>query len=176
MTKNSVLSEGAFTNDMRKTLNNNLPDISQPSAEFDVDSGSTGTTLTNVAGMITEELTPGTYRFYVHLDMLSTANCGLKAGFKFGGDSSASMLSSIAAVSRRFTASGVSVARVTTATDAASLVASTTAIINCIIEGTLVVAGGKSGTLQLQAAQNASHADNTTIYTTSFMTFTRIGN
>jgi hypothetical protein len=176
MTKNSVLSEGALDKTVRDTINNNLQDVSKVTTEFDVDSGGTGTTLTNVAGMITEELTAGTYRFYVHLDMLSTANSGLKAGFKFGGDFSASMLTSIAAVARLFTASAVAVSRVTTATDAASLVASTTAIINAVIEGTLVVAPGKKGTLQLQAAQNASHADNTTIYVTSFMTFTRIGN
>jgi hypothetical protein len=41
-----------------------------------------------------------------------------------------------------------------------------------VIEGTLVVA--LPGTLQLQAAQNASHADNTTIYTSSFMRFEKI--
>lgn len=170
MAKNTVKIEGAFPSDSRKIVNDNLSDVSKCTTEFDVDSGGTGSTLANVAGMVTDILQPGTYRVYIHLDCLSTANSGLKAALKFG---TASMLTSLALVSRAFTASGVGVARATTATDAASIQASTAAIINCVIEGTIVV--GTAGTLQLQAAQNASHADNTTIYTSSFMSFTPIG-
>jgi hypothetical protein len=124
--------------------------------------------------MVTDVLNAGTYHVYIHLDCLSTANSGLKAALKFNGDLSASMLSSLKLVSRAYTATGIGVARATTATDAASIQASTAAIINCVIEGIIVIAEGKEGTLQLQAAQNASHADNTTIYTSSFMKFTKI--
>lgn len=174
MAKNKVLTEGVLTADTRAIINDNFVDYSQCTTLFDVDSGTTGTTLTNVDGMVTDVLTPGTYHVYIHLDCLSTANSGLKVALKFGGVNSASMLSSLALVSRAFTASGVGVARATTATDAASIQASTAAIINNIIEGVIVVATGKEGTLQLQAAQNASHGDNTTIYTTSFMKFTKV--
>lgn len=174
MAKNKVLNEGALDASTRTIINNNLDDVSLLSTLFDVDSGTTGTTLTNLAGMITDELTAGTYRVYIHLDCVSTANSGLKAAFKFTGANSASMLSSLALVSRAYTASGVGVARATTATDAASIQASTAAIISCVIEGEIVVASGKSGQLQLQGAQNASHADNTTIYTTSYMLVTKI--
>ena len=170
MAKNKVIAEGALTNDTRRKLNDNFSDISKCTTEFDVDSGGTGATLANVTGMVTDVLQPGTYHVYIHLDCLATANSGLKAALKFG---TASMLTSLALVSRAYTASGVGVARATTATDAASIQASTAAIINCVIEGTIVV--GTAGTLQLQAAQNASHADNTTIYTSSFMSFTPIG-
>lgn len=170
MTKNAVKNEGALDKSVRTIINDNFPDISVCSTEFDVDSGTTGTTLANVTGMITDTLAVGTYRVYIHLDCLSTANSGLKVALKFG---TASMLSSLALVSRAFTASGVGVARAVTATDAASIQASTAAIINCVIEGKIVVTA--EGTLQLQAAQNAAHADNTTIYTSSFMTFTKIG-
>ena len=169
MSNNHLTQEGALSFNSRREINEALGDVSMCDTLFDVDSGTTGTTLTNVSGMVTGELRPGTYRFYIHLDCLSTANSGLKVGLKFG---TASMLTSIAAVSRAFTATGVGVARATTATDAASIQASTAAIINNVIEGTLVVA--LPGTLQLQAAQNASHADNTTIYTTSFMIFEKI--
>lgn len=175
MAKNKVLNEGALTSDTREILNENFDDVSFCTTEFDVDSGTTGTTLANVTGMVTDVLKAGTYTVYIHLDCLSTANSGLKVAFKFGGELSASMLSSLALVSRAFTASGIGVARAVTATDAASIQASTAAIINCVIEGKIVVADGKEGTLQVQAAQNASHADNTTIYTSSFMKITKVG-
>lgn len=174
MAKNKVLYEGALTADTRKIINDNLADVSFCTTALDVNSGTTGTTLANVTGMITDVLTPGTYHVYIHLDCLSTANSGLKVAFKFGGANSASMLSSLALVSKAFTATGVGVARAVTATDAASIQASTAAIINNVIEGVIVVAAGKEGTLQLQAAQNASHADNTTIYTSSFMKITKV--
>lgn len=174
MAKNKVLHEGALSADTRKIINENLADVSFCTTEFDVDSGGTADTLANVTGMVTDTLKPGTYHVYIHLDCLSTANSGLKVAFKFGGASSASMLSSLALVSRAYTTTGIGVARAVTATDAASIQASTAAIINCVIEGKIVVADGKEGTLQLQAAQNASHADNTTIYTSSFMKITEV--
>jgi len=174
MSKNKVLYSGALTDDTVKVINQNLSDVSFCTTSLDVDSGTTGTTLANVVGMITDDLDAGTYHVYIHLDCLSTANSGLKAAFKFTGDNSASMLTSLSLVSRAFTATGVGVSRATTATDAASIQASTAAIINCVIEGQIVVAEGKNGQLQLQAAQNASHADNTTIYTSSFMKITKV--
>lgn len=174
MAKNKVLEEGVLHAGTRKIINDNLADVAVCSTEFDVDSGTTGTTLANVAGMLTDVLTAGTYHVYIHLDCLSTANSGLKVAFDFVGEKSASMLSSVKLVSRAFTASGVGVARATTATEAASIQASTAAIINCVIEGVIVVADAKEGALQLQAAQNAAHADNTTIYTSSFMKITKV--
>lgn len=170
MARNNVLYEGALTADTRKIINDNFADVSFCTTEFDVDSSSTADTLANVTGMVTDVLQPGTYTVEIVLDLLSTANSGLKAAFKFG---TASMLSSLALVSRAFTATGVGVARAVTATDQASIQASTAAIISCLITGKIVVA--KAGTLQLQAAQNASHADNTTIYTSSYMKITKVG-
>lgn len=169
MAKNKFLEEGAFHQGVKNRLNNNIPDVSFCTTEFDVDSGTTGTTLANVTGMVTDTLEPGTYTVYIHLDCVATANSGLKAALKFG---TASMLTSLALVSTAFTATGVGVARATTATDAATIQGSTAAIIRCVIEGKIVVAA--AGTLQLQAAQNASHADNTTIYTSSFMKIQRV--
>jgi hypothetical protein len=169
MSKNTVKNEGALSADTRKILNDNTSDVSVASATFSATSGDTSTTLTNVAGLVTGTLEAGTYRFRIHLAGVATANSGLKVGLKQG---TASMLTSIESIARGFTASAVAVQHSTTATDAASLFASTSAVINCIIEGTVVVA--TAGTLQVQAAQNASHADTTSVYLGSYMTFTKV--
>jgi len=169
MSKNHITAVGALTDDTKLKINQALGDVSKSTTEFDVDSGTSGTTLTNVDGLLSEVLQPGTYKVEIDLSLTSTANSGLKVGLKFG---TAAMLASIDVTSKAFTASAVGVARATTATDAASIQASTAAIIKCEITGHLVVS--KAGTLQLQAAQNASHADNTTIYVGSTMKFTKI--
>jgi hypothetical protein len=172
MAKEVIVNEGAFTQDMKRQINRNFDDlydaVARCTTEFDADSGTTGDTLTDVVGMVVD-VVPGTYRYYMHLKMLSTANGGVKAGLLFG---TAAMLTSIANTARVFTATGVAVANTTTATDAALLTASTSAAISVVIEGTVVVA--LAGTLQLQAAQNVAHADNTVIHVGSFMQFQKI--
>lgn len=169
MAKNQVLYEGALGSDTRKILNDNFEDISVCTTQFNATSGGTGATLTNVVGLVTGTLQPGTYRYKVNVSGVSTANSGMKLGFKFG---TASMLTSIENSARGFTASAVVAARSNTATDAATMLGSTSAIINAELEGTLVVA--LAGTLQLQAAQNASHADTTSVYAGSYMMFKKI--
>ena len=161
--------EGAFDSSVKKEVAQHIGDVSISTVEFDVDSGTTGTTLTNVAGLVSGVLEPGTYKVEIDLSVVATANSGLKVGLKFG---TPSMLTSIDVNSVAITASAIASARATTATDAASIQASTAAIIKNLITGHLVVA--KAGTLQLQAAQNASHADNTTIHVGSTMKFTKI--
>lgn len=170
MSKNKVNAEGVLAADTRKIINDNFSDVARCSSQFLADSGGTGTTLTNVTGMVTDSLLPGTYLVKGNLITTATANSGLKAGLKFG---TASMLTSIQLSVRAFTASAVAVSTFTTATDAATFVAATAAYVNVEFEGTVVVAA--AGTLQLQAAQNASHADDTTVEVGSYMTFTPIG-
>lgn len=170
MAKNRIKYEGVFDAGSRLSANQNFADVSLCTTQFDAVTGTTGTTLTNVVGMVTDSLIAGrTYRFKIHLAGVATSNSGLKIGLKQG---TASMLTSIESTAKGFTASAVAVQHSTTATDAASLFASTTAVIECIIEGTLVVA--LSGTLQLQAAQNAAHADTTSVYVGSHMEFTEV--
>ncbi len=171
MTKNSVKYEGALDYVNRTTLNNNLTDISLCTTAFLADSGSTDTTLTNIVGMVTDTLAPGTYEVDINLITTATANSGVKLGLKFG---TASMLTSVAFSVEGKSASAIAATTFTTATDAASIIAATSAYVNVRVRGTLVVA--IAGTLQLQAAQNASHADDTTVAVGSFMKFTRIGN
>ena len=171
MAKNRVINEGAFDSTVRRIVNQNFPDVSLCTTQFDAVTGTTGTTLTNVVGMTTDLLSmvPGTYRFRIHLSTVATVNCGLKVGLK---QNNGLTLTSMESVAKGFTASAVAVQHVTSATDAASLFASTTAVLECVIEGTFVVA--TSGSLQLQAAQNAAHADTTSVYTGSYMEITRV--
>lgn len=127
----------------------------------------TSTTLANLTGLV-HTVNVGTYRYRAHLQCLSTANGGTKVGFKFTNTT----LTSIQNNSRAFTATGVACARTTTATDQASLQASTAANTQIALEGTIVVSA--AGTIQLQGAQNASHADTTTFYTGSTFELTQV--
>lgn len=170
MSKNHALHDGVFTEDTKQRLNRAVGDYSRCTTQFLADSNNTGTTLTNVEGMVTDTLLPGTYEFEIHLITTATANSGLKIGLKFG---TASMLSRIDARTKAFTASAIATTTFTTATDAASIIAATTAYTGAEVKGTLVVSA--SGTLQLQAAQNASHADDTTVEVGSYMVFRKIG-
>jgi hypothetical protein len=169
MAKNLVKNEGALDKSLRKIINDNLADVSVCTTQFDAVTGTTGTTLTNVVGLVTGTLEPGTYRFQIDLGTVATANSGLKVGLK---QSVASMLTSIEYQASAGAAAAVVNSRGTTATDAASIIASTTAIVAATITGTVVVA--KAGTLQLQAAQNAAHADTTSVFTGSYMEFRKI--
>jgi len=173
MSKNRLndFNVGTLDASAKKIINENLSDVSLCTTQFDAVTGTTGATLTNVVGLTTDSLSlaAGTYKFYIHLSTVATSNSGLKIGLK---QNNGLTLTSIESVAKGYTASGVAVQHSTTATDAASLFASTTAVIECVIEGTLVVA--TAGTIQLQAAQNAAHADTTSVYTGSFMTFTKV--
>lgn len=171
MAKNRIFAEGAFDRTARVTCNQNFPDVALCTTQFDAVTGTTGATLTNVIGMVTDTMSivPGTYRFYINISGVSTANSGIKLGLK---QNNGCTLTSIESVARGFTASAVAVQHSTTSTDAASLFAQTAAVLDVVIEGTMVVATG--GTIQLQAAQNAAHADTTSVYTGSYMSFTMI--
>lgn len=164
-------NEGALTQDTRKILNDNLTDISRCTTQFDAVTGTTGTTLTNVVGLVTGTLQPGTYKFRLNLSTTATANTGIQIALKWG---TASMITSAQYTARAFTASGVVVTKGTTATDATPLLDSAAGVvIQADITGILVVA--LAGTLQLQAAQHTAHADTTSVLVNSYMEFTAIG-
>jgi hypothetical protein len=124
-------------------------------------------TLSNLTGLV-HTVVPGTYRYRVVLQTTSTANGGTKVAFKY----TTAALTSLQNQSLTATASANASTRVTTATDQASLVAATAANLLVILEGTMVVSTG--GTVQVQGAQNASHADTTTYLTGSTFEITRI--
>jgi hypothetical protein len=170
MAKNKVLYEGAFPADSRKIVNDNLPDISRCSSQFLADSGSTGTTLTNVTGLTSDVLQPGIYDVEINLITTATTNSGVKAALKWG---TASMITNTALSVVATSASAVASATFTTSTDASAFIAATAAYVNVRVKGTITVA--IAGTITLQAAQNASHADDTTVEVGSTMKLTPIG-
>lgn len=150
------------------TLSGNIySDIKRQSATFSATSGDTGTTLTNLTGLV-HTVVPGTYRFTINLGTVSTANSGLKVAFKY----TTAVLTSIEYEAVGHDAAASVASRGTTATDQASLLASTSVILTAKITGTMVVATG--GTVQVQAAQNASHADTTSVFLGSTSQFERI--
>jgi len=151
-------NEGAFDYSLRSKVNANFTDLynratpARQSADVVVDES---TTLTNLTGLVAT-LAVGTYKFRVALQCLATANGGTKVAFVYATPTS------IQCEAKAFTASAVAVTRFTTTTSAASIVAATAANICIELEGTIVVA--TAGTIQVQGAQNVSHADETTYY------------
>lgn len=143
-------------------------------AAFDADDGSTGTTLTNITGLTGISLVASaTYKFRVVVPMVTmTTGGGLKMAFKL----TTATLTSINARVRQSTDTdntGAVSTNFTTTTDQATWFAQNAVVYtNCEIEGTLIVNAG--GTIAVQAAQNAAHADNTVIPIGAFAEFTRI--
>lgn len=166
MTANTVKNEGALSNDVRNAINFGIGDYSICTTAF---STATNTTLANVEGLVTEVLVPGTYDFEINLITTAGASGGVKAGLK---QSTANMLSSISATVQGFTASAIATTTFTSTTDAASIIAATTAYVSVQVKGVVVVA--LPGTLQVQAAQNASDATATTVAVRSSMVFKRV--
>lgn len=123
--------------------------------------------LSNITGLV-QTVVAGTYKFEIDLDTTSTANGGVKAAFKF----TTAVASTLNALAIAVDAAAVAAARFTTATDQASITAATVATVAVKIVGTVIVTTG--GTLQLQFAQNASHADTSSVLVGSSMTFTRL--
>lgn len=167
MTKNTVNFEGALTFDIRKIINDNIRDISRCSTQF---SQASSTTLANVTGLTSDILQPGIYDVDINLITTANASGGVKAALKW---STASMITATALSVTGLSAAAVAATTFTTSTDAASIIAATTAYVNVKIKGTITVA--LAGTLTLQAAQNASNAAATTVEVGSTMTFTPIG-
>lgn len=170
MALNSVIGEGVLTRDTRKIINDNFSDVSSCTTQFDAVTGTTGATLTNVVGLLTSTLQPGTYDVDINLNVAATTNCGIKAALKWG---TASMITSTSLSVVATSASAVASTLFTTSTDASTFVGATSAYVNIRIRGKIVVA--LAGTIQLQAAQNAAHADTTSVTVGSTMFFTPIG-
>lgn len=171
MSFNHITARGALTEEVARQINlSAIGDVSRPSAQFLVDSNTTGTTLTNVSGMVTDTLPPGTYELEANLIVTATTNSGFKAAFKQG---TAGMVSAISATVTSTSASAVAqTTQFTTTTDASTFVGATSAYLRVQVRGTITLA--LSGTIQLQAAQNASHADDTTVEVGSTMRFRKI--
>jgi hypothetical protein len=137
-------------------------------AQFNATDGDTGATLTPVTGMVVT-VVPGTYRFYVNVPGVSTVNAGIKLAFKYAG----TVVSNMESTARGYSAAAVEVNHTTNAADEAVLFGDNTlAYVSVVVEGVAVI--GTGGTIQFEAAQNAAHADVTSVYARASMTFKRI--
>lgn len=172
MTQTTITEEGAFHRTPRTQINSNFtelytgftarPQTVRQSADV---TATSSTTLVSLTGLV-HTLAVGTYKIKVALQALSTGNGGTKVAFFYTAPTS------IQLEVKAFTAAAVAVTRFTTTTAQASIVAATVANICIELEGTIVV--GTAGTIQIEGAQNASHADTTTYYTGSTFTVEKI--
>lgn len=127
------------------------------------------TTLANITGLSGFTLAAnGVYKFDISIAGTSTVNSGLKIGFGL----TTATLTNNEATGIGYTASAVAVQHTTTATTGMTLFGQTAAVISVRITGRLTV--NAAGTLAVQAAQNASHADTSSVFTGSWATFTKV--
>lgn len=161
---------GALSEDVRSVIDHNFSDVSLCTTQLDMVTGTTGTTLTNVPGVVTDSLPAGTYRWRLQARTVATVNTGIKLALKWG---TASMISAQTYTAKAITASSLVVTDGSTATDATLLLDSAAGVVILAeIEG--VFTSTLAGTLQLQAAQHTAHADTTSVLINSKLEVTRI--
>lgn len=141
---------------------------------FSATSGTTGTTLTNITGLTAFSLVAGaTYIFEVFCPVVTmTVNCGLKMAFKLTTATLTSINGRVFQSTDTDNTGAVST-NFTTTTDQATWFAQNAVVYTqARIKGSLVC--GTAGTIAVQAAQNASHADTTAIAAGAFGWFRRV--
>lgn len=113
------------------------------------------TTYANVTGL-SQTVVPGTYRFKLILPSTVASGTG---GIKYCFNYTTTVLSSIEATSRGYTASAVAVQHTTTTTTQTDLFTQAAVVIFTEVDGIMVV--GTGGTIDVQVAQNTSNGSNT---------------
>lgn len=126
------------------------------------------TTYANVTGL-SQTVVPGTYQFVCRLPSTVASGTG---GIKYAFNYTTTVLTSIEATGRGFTASAVAVQHTTTTTTQTDLFTQAAVVIYTELTGTMVVSTG--GTIDLQMAQNTSNGSNTITLLGSSMEFVRI--
>jgi hypothetical protein len=128
----------------------------------------TSVVLTNVTGLAIPIVKGGKYVFKAKITGVSTINSGAKFAI---GTSDSLTATSFACFGRNFNGN-TSNASSTTTTLGAAVGAATAVFSEAILEGAIVVATG--GTLTVQIAQNASHADTTSAFVNSTFEVIRV--
>ncbi len=123
------------------------------------------TTLTNVPNLTANVIAGKTYKFRAHLTGVATTNGGIKVGL--GGTCTATSVTFFVQNFNTVTTN----AAATGSALATAYAGTTTVFTDIFISGSIVVAN--AGTLTVQVAQNASHADTTSIYVGSDFEVTR---
>lgn len=135
-------------------------------AQINAVTSTTGTTLTNITGLSVDVEAGASYAFEAYLPGVATTNGGLKLAI--GGTSTATTISYAGAQWDTTTQN----ANTVTTTKGNAVAAATTVFTYATLRGTIVVA--TPGTLTAQFAQNAAHADTTSIYVNGYFKVTRI--
>lgn len=128
----------------------------------------TSTTLTDVAGCSHKLEGGAKYIFEAHITGTSTANGGAKAAI--AGDSALTAAAFTCTATNRNNATTNAAA--TTTTLGTAVAGATAVMTDYIILGSITV--GVGGVCKLQFAQNASHADTSSVYVGSYLKFTRV--
>lgn len=149
-----------------KTITDFIDNGSVVSTAISATSGTTGTTLTNIPGLSVALTAAKTYRFHAYVTGTSTANSGLKLAFANSGSTTSS------AYTCRQNNGTTTNANSTTTTMGSAVGAATTVFTDAICDGVVVV--NAAGNLTMQFAQNASHADTTTVNANGYMTVRRL--
>lgn len=139
-----------------------ITNVTRCSAQLD----KTDATLTNITGL-SQTVAIGTYRFRYFLTTTCGGTGGTKTAFKY----TTAVASAINYTSMGMTATALAVATGTTTTDQATHIASNTAAIAIIVEGTATFSTG--GTVALQFAENSANSTSS-VLVGSYMEFTRI--
>lgn len=124
------------------------------------------TTLVSVPGLSVAVTAAGTYSFKAYLTGTSTTNGGLKVAIANSGTTTTSTYTG-----KQFN-NGTTNAATTTSTMGNAVGAATTVYTDATIEGVVVIAN--AGNLTVQAAQNVSHADTTTVTVGSYFKVSRV--
>lgn len=162
-----TLTLPAVTGVVASTTGTNLyvPDLKKTSASVTVN---TSATYVNVTGQ-SYTVVPGTYEFVLRLPSTVASGTG---GIKYAFHYTTTVVSSLEATGRGYTASAVAVQHTTTTTDVADLFSQAAVVIFTEITGSMVV--GTGGTIDIQMAQNTSNGSNTIALIGGTAQFTRI--
>ncbi len=157
-----AVAAGAMNNTLYNTINEGAKVCT---AQVD---RATSTALTTVTGCSVALLAGATYQFEAHITGTATANGGMKAAIAGDGTLSAT---SFSCTGQNFNAATENAATTTT-TLGTAVGASTAVVTDMYLTGAIVV--NAAGVLNLQIAQNASHADTTSAYVNSTLKVTRV--
>ncbi len=152
-----------FTN---KTLTDFIDNGTTVSSAISATSGTTGTTLTNIPGLSVAVTAGKTYAFMARVTGTSTTNGGVKFAFANSGSTTSA---SYTCIQNNGTTQN---AHSGTTTMGNAVAATTTVFTDAQCWGVVVVNAG--GNLTMQFAQNASHADTTTVDANGFMSVRRL--
>lgn len=149
-----------------KTLTDFVNASSGISTAISATSGTTGTTLTNIPGLSVAVTAGKTYAFRAYVTGTSTTNSGVKLAFANSGTTTSASYTCVQ------NNNATQNAHTTTTTMGNAVGAATTVFTDAECWGVVVV--NAAGNLTMQFAQNASHADTTTVNANGYLLVTRV--